>query len=81
MVKRIQPGNRVTQIRKRLASAPFSPKRDLRRSRKKAGSMAHSFAALYYHLLFSTKNRRRWIDPAWEDRLYGFLGSVLQRKR
>lgn len=43
--------------------------------------MAHSFAALYYHLLFSTKNRRRWIDPAWEDRLYGFLGSVLQRKR
>jgi putative transposase len=43
--------------------------------------MAHSFAALYYHLIFSTKNRRRWIDPAWEDRLYGFLGSVVKRKR
>lgn len=42
--------------------------------------MAHSYSALYYHMVFSTKNRRRWIKPDREARLYGFLGSVLKRR-
>ena len=28
-----------------------------------------TYASLHYHIVFSTKNRERWIDRSWETRL------------
>ena len=38
--------------------------------------MPQSFAAAYLHFVFSTKNREPWIEPAWADRLYGYIGGI-----
>lgn len=39
--------------------------------------MAHSFSKLYYHIIFSTKNRQRTIVPEIEDRLHGYIGGIV----
>jgi putative transposase len=40
----------------------------------------HSFSSIYYHIVFSTKNRARFIDPAWESDLYAYIGGVINKK-
>lgn len=40
--------------------------------------MPQSFTCLHYHIVFSTKNREPWIDDAWRDRLYAYMGGVLR---
>jgi putative transposase len=40
--------------------------------------MGNSYASLHYHLVFGTKHRRPLIGPAWEARLYGYLGGILR---
>ncbi len=35
-----------------------------------------TYASLHYHIVFSTKNRKRWIDPSWETRLHEYLGGT-----
>lgn len=42
--------------------------------------MAHTYAKLLYHCIFSTKDRRRCIDPSIRDRLYGYIGGVLRQR-
>ena len=37
-----------------------------------------SHIALRVHFVWSTCNREPWIDPAWAQRLYAYLGAVLQ---
>jgi hypothetical protein len=32
--------------------------------------MAHSFAGIYLHIIFSTKNRIRMLSPELRDRLF-----------
>jgi REP element-mobilizing transposase RayT len=40
--------------------------------------MPQSLAALYCHIIFSTKNRVPEIDPIWQDRLYSYIGGTLR---
>ena len=37
-----------------------------------------TFASLHYHVVFSTKNRMRFIDPQWESRLHEYLGGTVR---
>ena len=39
--------------------------------------MPSSHIASYFHLVFSTKDRQRWILPEWEPRLHSYLGGIV----
>jgi len=43
--------------------------------------MATSFTSLRFHVLFSTKNRVRWITDEWEGELYSYLAGILRAER
>jgi REP element-mobilizing transposase RayT len=43
--------------------------------------MANTYTALYYHLVFSTKNRLPWIDPEFEERIWRYLGGVAREHK
>ena len=38
--------------------------------------MANTYTSLHYHLIFSTKNRERWIAEEIEQRVWAYLGGV-----
>src|SRR5262245_52414830 len=40
--------------------------------------MPQSLAALYCHIVFSTKNREPWIEAALEQELYSYIGGLLR---
>ncbi|MEQ8788059.1 MAG: IS200/IS605 family transposase [Pirellulaceae bacterium] len=40
--------------------------------------MAHSYARLYFHIVFSTKGRKRLIDAELEERLHAMLGGIVR---
>jgi REP element-mobilizing transposase RayT len=40
--------------------------------------MPSSHIASYFHLVFSTKDRHRWIHPEWEPRLHSYLGGIVK---
>src|SRR5205823_12192554 len=40
------------------------------------GSMANTYTALHYHLVFSTKNRVPWITQEIEERIWDYLGGI-----
>ena len=42
--------------------------------------MANTYSALYYHIIFSTKNRTRWITPEIEERVWSYLGGIAREK-
>ena len=42
--------------------------------------MAGKFLCVNLHMIWSTKNRRRLIDPQWADRLHAFMGSIARAK-
>jgi putative transposase len=41
--------------------------------------MANTYTSLHYHLLFSTKNRKRWITPEIAERLWAYLGGIARQ--
>jgi REP element-mobilizing transposase RayT len=41
--------------------------------------MPSTHLSLNYHILFSTKNRARTIDPEWEPRLHAYLGGCVNQ--
>jgi REP element-mobilizing transposase RayT len=43
--------------------------------------MAQSLAALYAHVVVSTKERVPVLDPAWRPRLYKVLGGIARKKK
>jgi putative transposase len=43
--------------------------------------MANTYTSLSYHLVFSTKNRMRWIKPEIGPRLWQYLGGIARRCR
>jgi REP element-mobilizing transposase RayT len=43
--------------------------------------MGNTYAALYYHIVFSTKLRHPWITPDIEQRLWTYLGAVARRHK
>jgi putative transposase len=44
---------------------------------KELPHMPSSHVASYFHLVFSTKDRRRLILPEWEERLYSYMGGII----
>ena len=40
--------------------------------------MPSSYIASYFHIVFSTKDRRSLISPEWESRLYSYLGGIVK---
>ena len=40
--------------------------------------MASTHLSLNYHLIFSTKKRRRFIDSDWRDRLHAYVGGTVK---
>ena len=40
--------------------------------------MSHTYSKILLHVVFSTKDRRPWIDDAWSDRLYKFISGALE---
>src|SRR4051812_21861074 len=41
--------------------------------------MANTYTSLHFHIIFSTKNRERWIDPSIEQRIWEFLGGIARK--
>ena len=39
--------------------------------------MSSTYLSLHYHLVFGTKNRESFIDPAWRASLHEYLGGTL----
>jgi REP element-mobilizing transposase RayT len=42
-------------------------------------AMANTYSSLHYHIVFSTKNRERWIQPEFETRIWAFLGGIAKK--
>jgi putative transposase len=40
--------------------------------------MADTYAALHYHIVFSTKHREPWISPNIEQRVWAYVGGIAQ---
>ena len=40
--------------------------------------MPSTYTKLYYHIVFSTKDRRPLIQPDWEERLYSVIGGIIR---
>jgi len=40
--------------------------------------MPSTYTSLYYHLVFSTKERAPFIHPSWQERLHGYLGGIVR---
>jgi REP element-mobilizing transposase RayT len=38
--------------------------------------MANTFSALFYHIIFSTKNREPWISREIEERIWKYIGGI-----
>ena len=43
--------------------------------------MANTYSSLYYHLIFSTKNRIHWIHPEIQHRVWAYLGGIARRHK
>lgn len=37
-----------------------------------------TYTNLLFHIVYSTKYRKPWIQPAWQDELYGYIGGILR---
>jgi putative transposase len=46
--------------------------------RTEENAMTSTHISLYYHFIFSTKERRPTIKEDWEGRLHGYLGGILR---
>ena len=42
--------------------------------------MANTYTSLHYHIVFSTKNRERWIEPSVEERVWAYLGGIAKQE-
>ena len=42
--------------------------------------MSHTYVQLFYHLIWSTKNRELSIPPGFEERLHHYLGGAFKTK-
>ena len=44
---------------------------------RRATQMSHTYTNLLYHVIFSTKERRPFIDDELKPRLHGYLGGIV----
>ena len=40
----------------------------------------HTFSAIYFHIIFSTKNRQEYINPKWQEDLYKYIIGIVKKK-
>jgi len=40
--------------------------------------MPNTYTSMHYHIVFSTKNRERWIMPDLEQRIWAYLGGIVK---
>jgi putative transposase len=43
--------------------------------------MANTYTSLHYHIVFSTKNRERWIHPGIEQRVWEYIGGIARNHK
>jgi putative transposase len=43
--------------------------------------MANTYTSLYYHVIFSTKNRFDWIKPDLESRIWSYIGGIAREHK
>ena len=43
--------------------------------------MANTYTSLYYHIVFSTKNRMRYLKPEGKRRVWEYIGGVARAYR
>jgi putative transposase len=43
--------------------------------------MANTYLSLYYHVIFSTKNRENLIQPGIEERVWAYLGGIARENK
>ena len=41
--------------------------------------MANTYSQLFYHLVFSTKHRKRYIDISIENRVWSYIGGIARK--
>ena len=59
---------RATTERKHVASATID-------------QMANTFSQIYFHFIFSTKNRIDWISPDIENRVRAYIGGIARKHK
>ena len=42
--------------------------------------MAHTYWSLFYHFIWSTKNRLPLIKPSFRNRLYNYIGGIIKNE-
>src|SRR5262249_10248833 len=43
--------------------------------------MANTYTSLHFHIIFSTKNRERWITTEIEQRIWEYLGGIARKNQ
>jgi putative transposase len=43
--------------------------------------MANTYSSLYYHIIFSTKNRINWLHAEIQQRIWAYLGGIARRHK
>lgn len=43
--------------------------------------MANTYSTLFYHIIFSTKNRERWIEREIENRVWSYIGGIARKHK
>lgn len=41
--------------------------------------MANTYSSLFFHIVFSTKNRNEWIDVEIENRIWAYIGGIARK--
>lgn len=41
--------------------------------------MANTYSSIFYHIVFSTKNREEWIDVKIENRVWAYIGGIARK--
>ena len=43
--------------------------------------MANTYSSIFYHIVFSTKNRKKWIEPEIENRVWKYIGGIARKHK
>ena len=43
--------------------------------------MANTYTALYYHIVFSTKRRERWLTEDLQERVWSYMGGIARENK
>lgn len=43
--------------------------------------MANTYSSIFYHIVFSTKNRERWIGVEIENRVWAYIGGIARKHK